>query len=346
VMVPVEARVLGYWCVEAARRATQWAEAALLAETMKPEPSALLGDGYAGVLASASWGDLRTSARLLDYAVRHWRVSPGEFHLLDEPERQRRRSLLRSSCLLLAASRRGRAELLSRASVERVLSYQHRCGGFFDMDPGQGHGLVELFTTAWAGRVALRMSWYERARQAAQLLAEMLYMQPDPDGRFYFVYDSASSSLVTRWREREPQARYLDSTDTAGETHQVGMALAFLAELHQAEPTGGWFRPLMGYFEVAQRWSGSLRSLPALGTVAEGLALTGMAVPDRREEVSPLLEEAIRGVVGAQESVGCFQPWDAGVGPDYDRGFSDMESTGWTAIGLTGTAHALQVWAE
>lgn len=214
------------------------------------------------------------------------------------------------------------------------------------MDPGKGHGLVELFTTAWAGRVALRMSWHERARQAAQLLAEMLYMQPDPEGRFYFTYDSANSALVTRWREREPQARYLDYSETAGETHQIGMALAFLAELHLADPQGGWLRPLKGYLETVSKWTGLLRSLPALGVVAEGLALAGWAVPEQRDDLAPLLVSSIKGIAAAQLEQGSFDPWDCGVGPEYDRGFSSLETTGWTAVALIGTAQALQAWAE
>lgn len=334
--------MLGCWCAQAARRATSWAESALLAEAERAQPSPALGDGYAGVLASVTQGDFQTSARLLDYAVRRWMVSPGEFHLLDEPERQRQRSFVRSACLLLAASRAGRADLLSREAIERLLSYQHRSGGFFDMDPGQGHGLVEAFTTAWGGRVALRFSWHERARQAAQLLAEMLYMQPDPEGRFYFTYDSTSSALLTRWRDREPQARYLDFSQTAGETHQLGMALAFLAELHLADASGGWLRPLLGYIGVIQRWNASLMSLPALGVLAEGLALAGWAVPASREELWPSLVSASRGIAATQTGTGSFAAWNCGLGADYDRGFSAMETTGWTALGLSGAAQALQ----
>jgi len=265
---------------------------------------------------------------------------------LDEPERQRRRSLLRSSCLLLAASRRGRVDLLSRAAVERTLSYQHRCGGFFDMDPGQGHGLVEAFTTAWAGRMALRLSWHERARQAALLLTEMLYMQPDPEGRFYFVYDSTNSTLLTRWREREPQARYVDYSGVMGETHQLGMPLAFLAEMQLSEPDGSWERPLAGYVDLFRRWTGSLRALPAMGAVAEGLSMAAWALPTRREGLWDATAAAIRGVAEAQTDAGAFQPWDCGLGPDYDRGFTAMETAGWSAICLGGASQAIQAAAR
>ncbi len=329
------------WCTDAARRATAWAEARLIEEAQHLPPSAAFGDGYAGLLASATLGDAQTVSHLLDHAARHWMVAPGEYHLLDEPQRQRERSLWRSSCLLLAAAKRGRVDLMSRAALERVMSYQHRCGGFFGMDPGQGHGLVEAFTSAWAGRVALRMSWHERARQAALLLTEMLYMQPDPEGRFYFVYDSTNSALMTRWREREPQARYVDYSDVSGETHQMGTALAFLSEMHLADPAGGWERPLRGYQALFKRWSGLLRSLPAIGAVAEGLALAGWALPDLAGEVAPLVEEAIRGVAQAQLPTGCFRAWDCGLAEAYDRGFTAMETTGWTALCLSGTAQAL-----
>ncbi len=209
------------------------------------------------------------------------------------------------------------------------------------MDPGQGHGLVEAFTTAWAGRVALRMSWHERARQAALLMTEMLYMQPDPEGRFYFVYDSTNSALMTRWREREPQARYVDFSDVSGETHQMGTVLAFLSEMHLADPAGGWERPLRGYHGLLRRWSGALRSLPALASVAEGLALTGWALPDLAGDVVPRVEEALVGAAAAQLPTGSFRPWDCGLSQGYDRGFTAMETAGWTAIFLSGTAQAL-----
>jgi len=333
--------ILASWCTNAARRATAWLEAELLAEIGQVPPSATFGDGYAGILASCSQGEPEASSLLLDYAARHWMVYPGEYHLLDEPDRQRQRSLLRSSCLLLAASRRGRVDLLSRSSVERTLSYQHRCGGFFDMDPGQGQGLVQAFTTAWAGRVALRFSWHERARQAALLLAEMLYMQPDPEGRFYFIYESSNSALATRWREREPQARYVDFSDTAGETHQVAMALALLAEMHLSDPGGSWERPLLGYARLLRRWNETLLGQPAMATVAEALALVAWALPDRLEDLWPAIQTALRGVASAQTPMGSFVAWNCGVGPEYDRVFGVMEATGWTAVCLQGVAQAL-----
>lgn len=329
------------WCAGAARRATAWLESSLLVETDRLPPSPAFGNGYAGILASSTLGDLETTSRLLDYSARHWMTGPGEYHLLDEPAHQRERSLLRSTCLLLAAVRHGRMDMLSRAALERAMSYQHRCGGFFAMDPGQGHGMVEAFTTAWAGRVALRMSWYERARQAALLITEMLYMQPDPDGRFYFVYDSTNSALVTRWREREPQARFVDYSDVAGETHQIGMVLAFLAEMHLADPSGGWERPLRGYHGLLRRWNGALRKLPALGVVAEGLALTAWALPELFGDLLPRVEETLSGIVEAQTPTGSVLPWACGLADGYDRGFTAMESTGWTAVSLAGTSHAL-----
>lgn len=329
------------WCAGAARRATAWAEAELLEEAQHLPPSAAFGDGYAGILASAALGDAQTGAQLLDFTARHWMVSPGEYHLLDEPPRQRQRSLWRSTCLLLAAAKIGRVDLMSRAALERVMSYQHRCGGFFGMDPGQGHGQVEAFTSSWAGRVALRMSWHERARQAALLMAEMLYMQPDPENRFYFVYDSTNSALLTRWRDREPQARYVDFSDVSGESQQMGMVLAFLSEMHLADPGGGWERPLRGYHALFRRWSGGLRSLPALAAVAEGLALASWALPDLAIDSMSRVDEALVGVADAQSPTGSFQPWDCGLGPSYDRGLTAMETTGWTAICLAGASQAL-----
>ncbi|NLT43381.1 MAG: hypothetical protein GXX93_11955 [Anaerolineae bacterium] len=333
-------------CAEGVRRATAWLEASLLAEIEQLPPTTAFGDGYAGILASATSGDLHAASQLLDYTARHWMTGPGEYHLLDEPVRQRERSLWRSTCLLLAAARRGRMDMLARASLERTMSYQHRCGGYFSMDPGQGHGLVEAFTTAWAGRVALRMSWYERARQAALLMTEMLYMQPDPDGRFYFVYDSTNSALVTRWREREPQARFVEYGEVAGETHQMGMVLAFLAEMHLADPGGGWERPLRGYYGLLRKWNAILRGLPSLAMVAEGLVLTAWALPDLWEDVEPRVRDSLEGVVEAQCRTGSLRPWNAGLAEAYDRGFNAMEATGWTAVALAGTAHALTAIAS
>ncbi len=336
----IPGREMSLWCAAAAERATATLECSMVAAVMGDRLATLI-EGYAGLLASASSGSAATSAYLLEAAATGLLVSPGEFHVLDEPEGLRRRSLVRSGCLLLAAVRRGRMDLVSEAAVRRVQSYQHQCGGFFDMDPGQGHGLVEAFTTAWAGRVALRMSWHERARQAAQLLAEMFFMQPDPEGRFYFAYDTMSSALVTRWRGREPQARYLDFGGPAGETHHIAMPASFLAEMHLAEPAAGWDRPLAGYVQVMSRWAGALLDLPAMGTVAEALSLSRWALGREGPEVGRLLARSLRAVVGAVEPSGEFPEWECGLGADYPRGFSSLEATGWTALSLLSLAQSL-----
>ena len=336
-----EMRTLALWCEAAARRATGWLEASLSQSELKESAVQAPAEGYAGILSSATIGALASASHLMAVAVSHWMVSPGEFHVLDEPEAYRRRTFLRNSCLLLAGCRLGRLDVVSRPAVERLLAYQHRSGGFFEMDPAQGHGLVDAFTTAWGGRVALRLCRYERARAAAHLLAEMLYMQPDPDRRFYFCYDTLASSLVTRWRGEIPQSRYLDFEQVTGETHQLGMALSFMAEMHLTEPAAGWGRPLAGLLQAVGRWPAALLRQHAMATMPEGLGLAMWALERAAGEAAPRLAEALDGVSQVLSPAGAFPSWECGVGREYERGFSAVEATGWGALCLAGLAHAL-----
>lgn len=334
-------RELSLWADALGRKSTQWLEAHLAHSFQTVSPGRDAMEGYAGILASAAWGGGSMASYLLDQAVRHWMVSPGEFHFLDEPEVLRRRSFVRNSVLLLAASKLGRADVLSELASRRLLSYQHRSGGFFGMDPGQGQGLVESFTTAWGGRTALRLAWFEQARRAAQLLADMIFMQPDPEGRFYFYYDTLSSAVLTRWRGAAPQARYIDFQDTTGETHQLGAVMAFLAEMHMVEPAAGWDRPLLMSVGFVRRWLPALMRLPGAVMVAEGLALTAWALGKAGEEALQPLPATLDGISRAVAVSGASAPFDAGLGAEYDRAYSAIEASGWTAVSLAGLSQAL-----
>lgn len=334
-------QALALWSDVAAEKAAVWSEHYLAQAFHQAGGAAGSESGYMGVLASASLGRTSTAAYLMASVVNHWMVSPGEFHSLDEPDNLRQRSFLRNSAILLAASRLGRVDVLSELALKRLFSYQHKCGGFFDMDPNQGHGLVEAFTTAWGGRVALRLACYEQARRAAHLLADVIYMQPDPDGRFYFCYDTSNNAVATRWHVGEPQARYVDFRDTRGETHQVGMTLSLLAEMHLAEPAAGWEKPLLSCLQMVGQWTPSLLDLPAMATVAEGLALAAWALGKSGGMALTLLAASVSRLTEVLSPSGAFLAWDSGVGADYSRAYSSAETIGWMAIGLASLSQAL-----
>jgi hypothetical protein len=338
-----QARLSEYalWCESAARRQAQWAESHLAALFDAGRPGPPCSDGYAAVLASASLGSPATAAYLMASVAERWLVSPGEFHPLDEPEHLRRRSFLRNSTLLLAASRLGRADLLTEAAVGRLFAYQHRSGGFFDMDPAQGHGLVEAFTTSWGGRLAIRIGRLDVARRAAHLVADIVYSQPDPEGRFYFCYETLPAAVVTRWHVGEHQARYVDFADRGGETHQLGATLALLAEMHLAEPAAGWERPLQTALRLAERLSRGLLRQPALATVADGLAIAAWSLGRAGEALEPLLLASLAGLAAAAPPSTLLPPWEAGDGAAYGRAFSALETAGWSAIFLASLSQAL-----
>ena len=331
-------RSLAVWCGGQAGLTERWLAVRLADEFAGPpmDPGPLAG--YAGLLATASDS---SGPELVDVAVRRWLVSAGEFHALDEPEALRRRSFLRNSALLLAATEVGRRDVATEPALKRLFSYQHANGGFFGMDPGQGHGHVDAFTTAWGGRVALRYGMFDRARLAAHLLADLIVMQPDPENRYYFTYDTQAGTVVTRWRGGLPHERFLDRQEPAGEAHQLGMALAFLSEIHLAEPPAGWDRALGLGLAFALRCSPTLRRLPSLGCVAEGLALSALALGKRGSEARPLLAESIEAIARQALPSGGFPACDCGVGRDYERGFTDLETSGWMALSLRSLAGAL-----
>lgn len=324
-------RSLAVWCAGQSSLTEGWLASRLADEfagsAMDPGPLA----GYAGILACSGGS---SGPRLVDAAVRRWLVSAGEFHALDEPEVLRRRSLVRNSTLLLAADAVGRRDVVTEPALKRLLAYQHSNGGFFAMDPGQGHGHVDAFTTAWGGRVALRFGMYERARLAAHLLADLIVMQPDPENRFYFTNDTQSSTVVIRWRGGLPQERFLDRLEPAGEAHQLGMTLAFLSEMHMAEPPAGWDRALGLGLAFAQRCLPTIVKLPSLGCVAEGLALTALALGKRGAEAREMASQAVEAIAGSALPSGAFPACDCGLGREYPRGFTDLETTGWMALNL------------
>jgi hypothetical protein len=332
---------MALWSEAAARRAALWSECASSAAFEEKGPAASTGDAYAALLASATLGRPAVAGYLLACVVARWLSAPGEFHPLDEPEHMRRRSFLKNGAVLLSAARLGRADLLGEPALRRLFSYQHKGGGFFDMDPAQGLGIVEAFTTAWGGRLALRFGRFDAAKRAAHLLAEVIYAQPDPDGRLYFCYETTPSGPVARWQVGEQHARYLAFDESVGETHQLGMTLALLAEMHLAEPAAGWDRPLNAGLRLVERWPVALVRRPALASVAEGLAIAGWALGRAGEAVRPLLREALSGVAEAVSPSGKLPPWDSGLGPEYGRAFSPLETAGWSALCLAGMSQAL-----
>ncbi|MHB0876161.1 MAG: hypothetical protein ACYC5O_08970 [Anaerolineae bacterium] len=336
-------RSLAVWCNGQATLTERWLESRLAEEFAGSSMDAGPLEGYAALLAVAGGA---SGAMLVNEAVSRWAVSAGEFHALDEPDSLRRRSFLRNSTILLAAGAVGRRDIVTEPALKRLFSYQHANGGFFSMDPGQGHGSVEAFTTAWGGRIALRYGLFDRARQAAHLLADLILMQPDPDNRYYFTYDTQSGTVVTRWRGGLPHERFLDRQEPAGETHQLGMTLAFLAEMHLAEPPAGWDRALAVALGHALRWTPTMQRLPALGSVAEGLALSAWALGKRGAEARPLLAQAVESLAEQALPSGAFAACDCGVGPSYERGFTALETTGWMALGLRGLACTLVLLDE
>lgn len=331
-------RDLSIWAEACADRATRWLEATLLQLPGQAQTVKACVEGYAAVLGGARLGSRYACGALLQGIVQQTMVSPGEFHALDEPAKARERSFLRNSCLLLAASQLGRVDVLSEPALVRLRSYQHGSGGFFDMDPAQGHGLVEAFTTAWGGRVAIRFGWHEQARRAARLLADIIHLQPDPAGRFYFCYDTASRALATRWRPNQPAARFVEYESPAGETHHLGMMLAFLCEMHLADPGGGWDRAAAESLSLLQRCGTVLFGLPAMGTVAEGLALAALALGKAGQAAAEMLQPQVASLSATLEACGAAPAWDAGIGGEYERAYSTIESTGWTAVCLAGLA--------
>jgi len=331
-------RSVAVWCAGQAGVTEGWLATHLADEfagsAMEPGPLA----GYAGLLACSGGG---TGPSLVDAAVRRWLVSAGEFHAVDEPEALRRRSFVRNSTLLLAAANTGRRDVVTEPALKRLFAYQHANGGFFAMDPGQGHGHVDAFTTAWGGRVALRLGQYDRARLAAHLLADLIVMQPDPENRFYFTNDTQTSAVVIRWRGGLPQERFLDRLEPTGEAHQLGMTLAFLAEMHMAEPPAGWDRALALGLSFAQRCSPTIEKQASLGCVAEGFALTALALGKRGAEARELTAQAVEAIAQSALASGAFPACDCGLGRDYPRGFTGLETTGWMALSLRSLAGIL-----
>jgi len=330
------------WCQMAAERAASYLETQFQ-RTMGQQSNHgyARAEHYVSPLACVRAGHMSSAALMLSEVARRWMVSPGEFHVLDEPERLRRRSFLRNGALILAAVNAGRSDVHNQAAFERLWSYQHSCGGFFDADPGQGHGMVETFTTAWGARLALRLGEQGRAVAAGHLLANVLYAQPEPESRFYFCYETSRGALATGRDTMWPQSRYLGFDDTSGELHQLGMTLSALGELCLADPGGGWDRPIEGYLEVLRRLNPALLAQPTMAALAEGLGIASWVLGKRGREYATLLGPALVGLMGAVRADGSFPSWDSGVGSEYERSFSVVEATGWTSICLMGLSQAV-----
>jgi len=334
---------LAGWAEGCAARLACMLEAALLEGLARhEEPAPQLLDGYAAVLAISYVGSWTARSQLLESVARHWLVSPGEFHAVDESARQRARAFLRNSCLCLAAAVGGRPQLLVPGSLERIRAYQHPCGGFFAIAPGQAHGMVDAFTTAWGGRVALRFGMSDVACSAGHFLKRLLELQPEPERAFYFAYDTYLQSPVVRVPS-QPEASYrLAWQEGTGELHQVGAPIALLAELALTEPEAQWLEPLNGYLDLVQTLRPELLAQDMLGQLSEGLALACSALrKEAQGKCSSLLEAC------AQQLVPRVRGWEqrgssgAETAGLDERGFSPLEEQGWLALSLLGMAGAL-----
>lgn len=197
-----------------------------------------LGICYKTVWALYEAGRSPEAVRLLDWIDANAKQAPGEYYFPGEHPFQR------DSIRIYRPLTFGRiAEYLKHPAYandavrQRILAYQHPCGGVFaNLDPKPA--ALEVLNTSFFGHWALAAGLHGPARRAGDFIADTVQMNQahlceDPP-RFYFRRDPDSGRLLTDIPPGETINCRIDDRTIKQSSWVSGACVAILSDLYAA----------------------------------------------------------------------------------------------------------------
>jgi len=193
-----------------------------------------VGSVYKTLIAFINTGHLREAHLLLNWTKDNLMTAPGEFHAENEGAFETYQTLYRNAYVVIGAQRLGRFDVASEAALERILEYQDDSGGFLATIPEDGKAQLQPHWAAMGGWAALYCGHYAEARRAGDFIAKLMDLQPEPEDKLFFVYDTSTGGLITSAPAGNAVGYWIDTKDPEQRFFQAGISAAFLVDVYLA----------------------------------------------------------------------------------------------------------------
>ncbi len=214
-----------------------------------------VGSVYKTLIAFINTGHWREAHLLLNWTKENLMMAPGEFHAENEGAFETYQTLYRNAYVVIGALKLGRFDVASEAALRRVLEYQDDSGGFFPTMPEDGEGRLQPHWAAMGGWTALYFGRYVEARRAGDFIAKVIDLQPEPEDKLFFVYDTRTGGLITNPPPGDAVGYRVDAKDPEQRFFQAGISAAFLSDLCSATQDARYLHYAEKYMSFSLRCS-------------------------------------------------------------------------------------------
>ena len=215
-------------------------------------------------------GRLREATLLADWVGEHHATPNGDFRAPESQTQEpfQESSVYENAWLVQAMHRVSRWDL-SLPGAEFLMKFQVPAGGFYAHE--NEYRFLEPVCTAWGGLAALTTGHLESAKRAGDVLARMVFDQPDPR-RFYFRME-IEGQLITDVPAGVALRYFVDAGHPEQQYYNPGIALVFLTHLYRATHEERYLKASKEIFNFTERCAEDVYRFPASGKLGLGCAL-------------------------------------------------------------------------
>lgn len=223
--------------------------------------------------ALVATGHMAEATRLLSWVKENAMPRPGDFYLPEETPEEKEWRLYRNGYFLIGAQKLGRFDMVNAAAIQRLLGYQHPCGGFRGNIDDLPSRYLDPLLTCLGGWTCLYMGQHEAAIRAAEFLVRFMDLQREVGTRFYICYDPESDALVTDFPADESLSYYCDIHRSQQHFFFVGAPTGYLADVYKFTGERRFLDAALRYFDFESRTNPQGFSWPSKCKSGWGAAL-------------------------------------------------------------------------
>ena len=273
-------------CEASAERAVQWLALHLQSDGSYGAVATDLASYYKSPYLFYLSGRVEEATRLLDYIRVKFMRESGDFTTSagvksENPAFVEYWAYI-NGWIAMSSLKMGRFDVAYPAYEYLKTFYHPRNGGFTTQRPfGKADNVLDIFTTAHLGLVALYFGDLDRARAAGRLIQRVASLQPDGASGFYLRINE-EGELIKDFPEETGAFFLVSRTQPHQAYFMIGYPIAFLGKLFSATRETSYVRTADRLLDFASACEGNLRSSHLAHKVAWGAAVVGNLTKERR----------------------------------------------------------------
>lgn len=220
-------------------------------------------------------GHIPEAVRIIEWLDRKAKRAPGEYYFAEEvPFEKDMQRVYRALTFARIAEVLRHPAMANDATRERLLQYQHKCGGVANyIDKGFPVALEPLNTTFF-GQWALAAGLMDAAKKAGDWVAELVrlnekHLKATPP-RLFYKREALTGKLVTRFAPGQRMNTMIDAVTVKQPSWVTGTCMALLADLYMATKEARYLDGALKLAEFEKACDSKLLFWPSKCKVAWG----------------------------------------------------------------------------